>query len=367
MLKTAPAVFAVGTDYQIMVEIQGESLMCVIIGDKTYYDASNGIMNSLSPLHRVTVPMEVLDNAKEYTVCVRPIIARKPYFTETDEYVTFSFPFKPVPTKGIRAYHISDAHNQVELPVKAAKAFGNLDVLILNGDVIDHSGNPEKFANIYELCALLTGGTIPVIFSRGNHDMRGRFAEKFAEYTPNQYGNTYYTFRLGSIWGILLDCGEDKPDEHPAYGYTVACHAFRERQTDFLRAVIRNAHSEYEQDGVKTKLVIAHNPFTQQLESPFDIEADIYRQWASLLKERIKPDLMICGHTHKYGIHYAGGEYDHLGQPCTVVIASEPMQDRFIGCGFIVDDNQIEIVFTDSLGNTLSREVLTKQTQDIPG
>lgn len=360
MIKTAPAVFAVGTNYQIMVEVQSESLMSVIIGDKTYFDESNGIMNSLSPLHRVIVPMEALDNAKEYTVCIRPIIKRKPYFTETKESVKYHFKFNPVPTKKIRAYHISDAHNQIELPVKAAKTFGELDLLILNGDVIDHSGNPEKFANIYEICSLLTGGSIPVIFSRGNHDMRGSFAEKFADYTPNQYGNTYYTFRLGSIWGILLDCGEDKPDDNSAYGYTVACHAFRERQTDYIRAVIRNAQNEYKQQGVKTKLIIAHNPFSQQLPSPFDIEADIYREWALLLKEHIKPDLMICGHTHKYGINYAGGENDHLGQPCTVVIASEPLQDRFIGCGFIIDDNQIEIVFTDSLGNTVSSEILTK-------
>ena len=50
MLKTTPAVFAVGTDYQIMVEVQREALMSVRIGENTYYDESNGIMNSLSPL-----------------------------------------------------------------------------------------------------------------------------------------------------------------------------------------------------------------------------------------------------------------------------------------------------------------------------
>ena len=35
---------------------------------------------------------------------------------------------------------------------QAAKAFGKIDLLILNGDVIDHSGDPEKFTNIYEIC-----------------------------------------------------------------------------------------------------------------------------------------------------------------------------------------------------------------------
>ncbi len=360
MLKTCPAVFAVGNNYQIMVEVQSESLMSVKIGDKVYYDESNGIMNSLLPLHRINVPMEVLDSTKEYTVCIRPLIERKPYFTETKEQMELQYKFNPVPEKNIRAYHISDAHNQIDNPIKAAKAFGDIDFLILNGDIIDHSGIPEKFANIYEICAAITNGNIPVIFSRGNHDMRGNFAERFADYTPNQHGNTYYTFRIGSIWGMLLDCGEDKLDANPEYGCTVACHVFRERQTGYIKTVIKNAQSEYNHESIKTRLIIAHNPFTQQLPSPFDIEEDIYREWALLIKEHIKPDLMICGHTHKYGISHVGSENDHLGQPCTVIIASEPQNDRFIGCGFIINDKQIEIVFTDSLGNTVLKETLKK-------
>jgi len=358
MLKTSPAVFAVGNTYQIMVEVQQESLMSVKIADTVYYDESNGIMNSLSPLHSVKVPMEALDDAKEYTVCIRPLIARKPYFTETKELLEFHYTFHPIPENNIRAYHISDAHNQIDAPVKAAKAFGNLDFLILNGDIIDHSGSPEKFANIYEICSLLTNGSVPVIFSRGNHDMRGKFAEKFADYTPNQYGNTYYTFRLGSIWGMLLDCGEDKVDDSKEYGFTVACHSFRERQTEFIKDVIKHAQREYTAADVKTRLVISHNPFTQRLEDPFYIEESIYREWASLLREHVKPDLMICGHTHEYGINHVGGHYDDLGQPCPVVVASEPQPERFIGCGFVFHDDKTEIVFTDSLGNTLSSETI---------
>lgn len=360
MLKTSPAVFAVGNTYQIMVELQAESLMSVKIADKIYYDASNGIMNSLSALHSVSVPMAALDNAKEYTLCIRPLIERKPYFTETKEPLEFHFQFAPVPEKNIRAYHISDAHNQIDDPVKAASTFGNIDFLILNGDIIDHSGSPDKFSNIYEICAKLTNGSIPVIFSRGNHDMRGNFAEKFADYTPNQYGNTYYTFKLGNIWGMLLDCGEDKPDDHNAYGFTIACHTFRERQTEYIKDIIENAQKEYAAADIKTRLVVAHNPFTQQLAAPFNIEEDIYREWASLLKEHIKPDLMICGHTHKHGVNYVGGRNDHLGQPCTMVVGSEPKPDRFIGCGFVFHDDSIQVVFTDSTGNTLSSETIIK-------
>jgi len=360
MLRTVPAVFAVGDCYQIMVEVRREALVSVRIGDQTYYDESNGIMNSRASIHRIAVPMKQLDRERSYTLCLRPVVCRKPYFTETEAIQEYTYHFRPVPEGNIRVYHISDAHNQIEEPVAAADVFGEIDLLILNGDVIDHSGDPEKFANIYEICARITGGAVPVVFSRGNHDMRGNFAERFADYTPNHHGNTFYTFRLGSIWGIVLDCGEDKEDDHPEYGFTVACHAFRQRQTAFIEAVIEAAEREYAAPGVKTRLVIAHNPFSRRLEKPFDIEEETYIRWCGLLREYIKPHLMICGHTHECVINRPGCREDTYGQPCTVVIASEPRKDRFIGGGFILDADAIEVMFTDSLGNRTPAERIQK-------
>ncbi len=360
MLKTAPAVFAVGNDYQIMFEVESDALVSVRVGENTYYDESNGIMNTLSSMHRVTVPSALLNEEKEYTVCLRPLIERKPYFSETGEPVEISFNFKPVPESNIRAYHLSDTHNHINAPVAAAKTFGDIDFLILNGDILDHSGDPSKFANIYIICSEITGGNIPVVFSRGNHDLRGNYAEKFADYTPSQNRNTYYSFRLGSIWGILLDCGEDKGDEHAEYGYTVACHPFRLRQTEYLKSVIANADKEYNADGIKTRIVISHNPFTEKHPAPFDIEKDIFTQWANLLKEHIKPDVMICGHTHRMSVFYPNIEDDYINRPCPVVVGSQPLKDGFIGCGYVFGDNEIKAVFTDNLGNVILSETIKK-------
>lgn len=354
-LQIAPSVFAVEDAYHIMVNIKFPSLVSVKIGDEEYFDESNGIMCSQSPVHRVIVPISELDKAGKYTLCVRPIIERLPYFTKTEPIKEYEYNFYPVPDGEIRAYHISDAHNHIDGPLKAAKAFGDIDFLILNGDVINHSGDPSKFENIYIICSELTRGEKPVIFSRGNHDMRGNFAEKFAEYTPNSNGKTYYTFRLGRIWGVLLDCGEDKPDDHPEYGYTVACHGFRKRQTAFLRNII--AEKDYEADGIDTKLVICHNPFTRVINPPFNIEKEIYSEWATLLKEFIKPDLMICGHFHDTAVWEKGGEFDHLGQPCNIVIGSDINFDTgfFKGCGYIFSKDKTEIVFTDSEGKSSNK------------
>ncbi len=359
MLKTAPTVFAVGNEYQIMVSVNTPCLFRVTVGNHSYYDHSNGILRSMSDLHRVHVPMDELDRTKAYTVYVRPIIERKPYFTETEEECAYRFAFRPVPAKYVRAYHISDAHNRIEAPLQAANAFGNIDLLILNGDILDHAGDPSKFDNVYTLCSAITKGEFPVVFSRGNHDMRGNFAEAFAQYTPNDHGATYYRFRLGSIWGVVLDCAEDKPDDHAEYGHTVVCHAFRKQQTAFLKELIQHADTEYQAEGVDTRLVICHNPFVKAYEPPFDIEHEVYSEWASLLSEHIQPHAMLCGHLHQTYVQEYGEERD-IPFPCPLIVGSRPDGECFTGCGVVFNDNNIEVVFTDDSGQISETEIIYK-------
>ena len=197
-----------------------------------------------------------------------------------------------------------------------------------------------------------------MVFARGNHDLRGVHAEDLADYTPSDEGRTYFTFRLGDVWGIVLDCGEDKLDSQVEYGGTICCHAFRLRETAFLRRVIANAKDEYEAPGVRLRLVVAHNPFSQVVEPPFDIEQDLYSEWCQLIKENIHPQLMLCGHIHRRYISLPGSQYDQLGQPCPMIVCSEVKDGRFTFCGVRVDDcetAQVSFVNGDgSLADTAS-------------
>lgn len=361
MLKTAPAVFAVGKEYQIMVPVTGESLMWVRVDDENYYDAANGIMRSMSGVHRMSVPMEVLDRAREYTICEKTLIERKPYFPTTGETEETVFAFRPVTADEPRAYMIADAHNLTEEPLAAAGVFGDIDFLIMNGDIPDHSGTAENFDTIYRLCAGATGGSIPVVFARGNHDCRGIFAERMTDYIPAQNGRTYFTFRLGNVWGLVLDCGEDKRDSSEEYGYTVACHPFRLEQTRFLRELAAHAAEEYGAPGVKNRIVVVHNPFTQRNKSEkFAIEGELYAEWASVLRGTVKPDLMLCGHLHELAFHPVGCPEDHLGQPCPVVVGSDRKEGYSAGTGFVFGEHAIEAVFTDSTGAELGRQSFEK-------
>ena len=365
-LCTAPAVFVVGRSYQIMVPVKSDLLFWIRIGSRDFYDHSNGIIRSATRIHRVTVPMALLDEAGEYTVCYRKITERKPYFTTTQEPVSCTYPFHPIPEdRPLRIYHLSDTHGNYDLSASAGSYWGDrLDLLILNGDIIDHSGDLQNFNLIYELADTLTGGSIPCIYSRGNHDTRGFYAEKIEEYTPNQNGHTYFTFRLGPIWGIILDCGEDKPDDHAEYGNTVCCHQFRLEETEYLEQVIRNADQEYLAEGVKYRFVIVHAPFTYTKYAPFDIEEELFRNWLHLLKENVAPQVFLSGHLHLNAVSPAGGPLDCKGQICPVVISGQPVFDEnrnrtdHIGAAMVLDGDRLEVSFTDSKKQVLEQHTV---------
>jgi len=351
--KTCPAVFAVGNEYQIMVPVKSPVLFFVEINGRKYYDHSNGIIRSDVSVHRVTVPMSELDKAGEYTVGYRKIIERKPYFSQVEEPVSATYKFRPVPTEGtIKIYHLSDTHGDNVATVAAGQYFGeDLDLLILNGDTLNDSGCVENFDIIFDLCAPIAGGERTCVFSRGNHDLRGICAEQIENYTPTNHGLSYYTIRVGAIWMILVDCAEDKPDSHEAYGYTNCCHEFRLEETEFIKDVIANADTEYNAPGVKYRLVVSHVPFTHVQPAPFDIEQELYAEWTRMIGENIKPHAMICGHLHTIEISFNGGRLDNGGgQFCPVIIASKPMGrgQYFIGSAITLDEKMIDTKFTDN-------------------
>lgn len=363
--KTYPAVYAVADNYQICVLATCELMVWVEVGGECFYDESNGILRSSKLLHKVEVPRELLETAREYTVYYRKIIERKPYFTETEDVRGASFAFRPVEGDRLRIYHISDTHNKVETPVRAGMYFGESpDLLVLNGDIPNHSGKIEFFDAIHKIAGEITKGERPVVFSRGNHDTRGIYAEHIADYTPTDRGNSYYTFRVGNLWGIVLDCGEDKTDDHAEYGNTVCCSYFRKKETRFLEQVVRNAECEYAAEGVKRRVVICHVPFTHIHKPPFDIEQETYAYWSKLVREEIKPQVMLCGHLHQTSVNYPGEPFDDFGQACPVVIGGDPhLQlkkeqgiDRYEGAAIIWEGNRITVRFTDETGAVTGEE-----------
>ena len=130
------------------------------------------------------------------------------------------------------------------------------------------------------------------------------------------------------------------------------------RVTAFLRRVIENKEKEYAADGVTRRLVIAHVPFATRFGAPFNIEEDVYTEWARLLREEVEPDLMLCGHVHQIGIWEKGGAKDSFGQPCDVIVGARPEKERWIGCGIVMQKDAVAVSFNDSDGVVLEEQTL---------
>lgn len=343
MILAEPSVFAVENRYQICVIVAAECTMWVSVGNKTYYDHSNGILRSGKYLHKVELPMQTLDTEKKYTIYLRPIVERKPYFTETKEPVSAEYTFSPIQKKEkYNIISIADAHNLVEEPVNAGTHFAeDLDMLVLCGDVPNHAGDVEFFKAIYRIAGGITCGRVPCVYARGNHDMRGIYGEQLTEYSPSNNGVSYYTFSIGEIWGIVLDCAEDKPDTNPEYGFTICCKEFREEETEFLLNEIEKG----EWKNYPIKLIVVHHPFSHRICPPFDIEQDRYALWSRELK-RIQPTLMISGHLHECFFEQPGQAHDTFGFPCPVACVSwvDCEKHKYI-CGAITigADGSIEV------------------------
>lgn len=368
MLYGYPCVYAVGKDYQIAFNTTEFGIAWIECGGNTYRSSTGGLMISETLIHKITVPMEVLDAAKAYRICLRPLPERRPYFPELGALETHDFTFRPVDaSRPVRAYMLADTHSRIEAPLRALAQYGEIDLLIMNGDVPAESKTPEDIRAIFELTGAATKGEIPVVFARGNHDYRGRLATELPKYIGTDNGNTFFTFRIGSIWGIVLDCGEDKLDEHPEYGGMVDCHAMRLAETEFIKRVIANAETEYLAPGVKTRLAINHLPFPTRLVERngdiFNIEQEIFAEWTALMNE-INPHMMICGHEHRMHMFEKGHPDLRFGAEFPVVVGSGvyfgdtkcPVPEfkgaSFICTGFTIDGSDIKIHATDDMGRT---------------
>ncbi len=350
--------YCVESNYQILVITDKPAIVKIFVGGREYNDAFGGIYPSDKLYHRITVPMEELDLARAYTVSATEMLNRRPYFPILGEHIERTWRFDPVPTdRPIRAYAISDVHTKVENTVAAQKAFGDTpDLLLFIGDVAHDIDSLDAIMFLPEVISRLTHGSKPVVFTRGNHDARGVIASSFGEYMGTDNGNPFFTFRLGGIWGVILDCGEDKADDHEEYNGTICMSPFRRAQTEMLHRLLET--KPYEAPGIKHRICLCHVPFTHSLgEPPFDIEKDTYREWTRCLGE-MHIDALLCGHEHNAAVIMPGNpDEDLYGQRfptliLTTIFRSESGERCARHAGMIFDDDRISLRFTDSLGGS---------------
>ena len=356
LIEGSPAVFAVEESYQIFLRIRKPALVKIKVGRSVFSGHTNGVRPSGSKVHAFTVPGKLLDKVGLYEVICQELPERRPYMREVKRFPekSFMYEFKALPAENVRIFHIADIHNRITQATATAAAAGKFDLLILNGDLVEHMASPSSLETALVLAGNMTGGRLPVICTRGNHELRGKFAENITQYMPNHQGKLYYQVKCGPLYAVVLDGGEDKSDSHPAYGNTIDCTSFREEQLEYLRSSA--LREEFKVAQSKYKLVICHIPFPRYMgKSTADEEKrlfTVYGEWSKELKTFLKPHLIVSGHVHRKLIQH-GPDFP---APVLMGAALDKKTDIVSGSMLTLAKGKIHVDFIDHLGKKGSGE-----------
>ena len=185
------------------------------------------------------------------------------------------------------------------LATKTASFVENYDFLVLIGDLIS---DVETFddANFNNKVAYnITKGEIPVVYARGNHDVKGRYSQELDRFVGSKDGHFYFNFYFDNVYGIVLDIGEDHDDDWWEYYGTSHYDEYRKAQIDFLEDEIDKKNY----DNYEYHLVACHIPVV--FVNTRHNHVEVKEQMTSLLNQ-MDIDMFLCGHQHELMIFEPG-------------------------------------------------------------
>ena len=291
-LTTGPVVYAVNDEYQIVFSSKTEARAWVTIDGKRYFDNYNGSNRTYTKIHKVCIPTDILDEAKEYEVHVQKVNYRGPFGGYMGRDISSDkHSFTPVDTSdGLDYYAMSDIHMGMEASVNAASHY-DYELLILAGDIVSVVDSFADVNYVNEVAYKMTKGEVAVVYARGNHEIKGKYAEELHNFVGADGENFYYNFYLDGVYGVVLDIGEDHDDDWWEYYDTAYYTEYNQKQFEFLESEIKK--EEYK--NYAYQLAVCHIPpvFVNSRKNHTDIKA----KYTELLN-KMNIDMCISGHQH---------------------------------------------------------------------
>ena len=137
----------------------------------------------------------------------------------------------------------------------------------------------------------------PLAYVRGNHDVRGPAAPALPDFTGTPDDRYYYGFRSGPMAAIVMDTGEDKPDDSPYLSGMGAFQKMQRQQAEWLERVVKE---QWFRDAPH-KVLFCHIPLWFKHPRIPNSDGTKYCRdlWApTLIEAGVK--LVVSGHTHDY-------------------------------------------------------------------
>ena len=289
-ITSKPMVIDTGEDYSVVFSTSdtGTAYVTYTYEGEEYvvYDQKDGGLVFDTRIHSVNIPYEHLKN-NTYTVGSTQVFEYFGYGRNFGNMVTseeYSFKVNESDTQNWLV--ITDWHYYVLMDM-AEDAIAHLndeyDGLILVGDpapALDHE--QQAIWNIAQFGGKLSGGEMPVIYARGNHDSKGAFSRELSEVLG--LDSLYYSTNYGDYSFVILDSGESNEDSDPENQGMIAHRDYHEEMVEWMEGL------ELESEKA---ISIAH---IWQVCVPEDQKDLSLRAWDSL--EKMGVDLMLSGHDH---------------------------------------------------------------------
>jgi predicted phosphodiesterase len=261
---------------------------------------AHGMMNINSKINTVTLTNLKPNTTYYYKVFSKQILDFQPYkitFGDIINSETYHFKTLDPKVKNVSWLVLNDIHDRPESFSELIQLNKNkpYDFVFLNGDMFDYQTDENQIINhLLHPCSVFSTEK-PFMFVRGNHETRGKYSRNLLDYYYNYDKKEYYTFKMGPVFTIVLDTGEDKKDSHPVYGGTVNYDSYREEQAVWLEKQMKSKAFK----NAPFRIVMMHIPHYHSDEEHGTTEC---RRLFGTLFEKYKIDLFVAGHTHEYGM-----------------------------------------------------------------
>lgn len=268
---------------------------------KSYYEVSEGLRN-LGTLNSININGLIENEAYEYRLCSKKLdkyISCRATLGDTIVSPWYSFRTMEVAKKNISFVALSDMHEQ---PIKMQKLlnivdYKSADAVFLIGDMIgEYPGREYAFANFIDSCVNMFAKEKSLLIIRGNHETRNLEAPDYRNLIKLSNGKLYGTYKIGETMFIILDTGEDKPDNHMYYDGLVDFESYRKEQAEWFKNLIET--DEYKTS--KWHIVLSHFPVVTPKGYYSEYGMDDYSEKFLSLFNLSDIDLIVSGHTHEY-------------------------------------------------------------------
>ncbi len=275
------------------------------LGGKAF-SVTDGFINANNRIHEIALENLKPGKTYYYRVASKQINEFENeetiQFGETIYSAVFSFTLPAEKESESSWLMLNDIHDRPESFAQLFKLNKDepFDYVFLNGDMFDFiAGEEQIIEHLIKPCTGVFASQKPMIFQRGNHEIRGSFNWHLKDYfsAPQKQ---YFTYHSGPVFIIVLDTGEEQIDmDFDRFD------SYREKQALWLEKIMQS--EEYKT--AKYKVVKMHIPPYYS----FDQKGSRHcKKVFSPLFDQYKIDLVIAGHTHTYGVHPpVKGQHDY--------------------------------------------------------